>query len=118
DPEKVGLLPLSVGDNALMADPAPVVARATRGAGDVTVVASVSVVANDGLVGPSSEASAAHLAFAAWLVGDAAVVAFDERHHLTRSKALFMKALTEGPGAKVALLCVLLLIPLSLLGLS
>lgn len=129
DPEKAGLLALSIGDNPLIADPAPVLARATVEAGDLTVVASVSVVANDGLVPADPErqsgASSAHLAFASWLLlggggnvdGDLVVV-FDERHHLTRSKAVFMKALTEGPGAKVALACLLLLIPLSLLGLS
>ena len=108
--DKGGLVPLLVVPDATEgADVVAVVA--SKGEGDVVVVASASTFSNDGL---GLEHSAA---FALWLVGSRRVV-FDERHHKSRGRTVVARALLQGPGPLTAALCLALLVPLSLLSLA
>ncbi len=87
-----------------------VVAAVSSGAGAFVVLGSTSVLSNDGLT------EADNALFIASLMRRHIVV--DERHHLTRGAAAVQKAAQKGPGPVTALVCLLLLIPLTLLGFS
>jgi hypothetical protein len=82
------------------------------GRGDVVVLGSVSSLANDGL------AEADNLAVLRFLLGDRSRIVVDERHHLTRGAAAVARAVVQGPGPITALLCALLLVPLTMLSLA
>ncbi len=104
--DKGGLMPLLVSGDAK--NPEVVAVVVAVGKGDVVVVGSGTVFANDGL---AAEQSAA---FLLWLVGERKVVV-DERHHRTRGRAVIGRAALEGPGPLTAAAMLLLLLPLSLL---
>lgn len=88
----------------------PVVVSVGVGRGEIVVVGSMSVFANDGL----GRADNARL-LERLLAGRARLVV-DERHHRTRLGAVVGKARLQGPGPLTALVCALLLLPLTLLG--
>mgnify|MGYP001609786145 FL=1 len=91
-----------------------VVIKRQLGAGLVTVVGSATVLTNDGL----ATADNAVFALDEQRRAPAAVVVFDERHHHLRHQGAWAAALTRGLGPLTALLALLLLVPLSLLGLA
>lgn len=86
-----------------------VVTRERIGEGTVTVVGSATVVSNDGL------AEAENAAFFLGLLVAGASVVFDEAHHTFRSTSVLDEAFS-GPGATVAAIALLLLVPAVLLG--
>jgi hypothetical protein len=88
----------------------PVVVSVGVGAGEVVVVGSMSLFANDGL----TRADNARLLER--LLGERPRVVVDERHHRTRLGAVVGKARLQGPGPLTAAVCALLLLPLALLG--
>lgn len=97
------------------------VLRQRRGLGELTVVGSPSVLANDGL----GEADNARFLLslvpavggvdAVGLVGPAGLVVIDESHHRIRGAEALDEALA-GTGPRVALLALLLLVPAVLFG--
>ena len=104
--DSASALPLLVSGDAAAPDVVAVVF--VVGKGDVVVVGSGTVFANDGL----TEEHAA--GFLRWLVGGRHVVV-DERHHRTRGSAVIGRAALQGPGPLTGFVALLLLIPLSLL---
>jgi|GEM_PF-1397123 len=104
--DAVGVLPLTTSEGAVGA------VVVSLGRGDVVVFGSVSSLANDGL------AEADNLAVLRFLLGARSRVVVDERHHLTRGAAAVARAVVQGPGPITALLCALLLVPLTMLALS
>lgn len=104
--DKGGIVPLLV--SGAVSDPVATAVVVAVGRGDVVVVGSGTVFANDGL---AEEQSAA---FLLWLVGERKVVV-DERHHRTRGRAVIGRAALEGPGPLTAFAVLLSLLPLSLL---
>jgi hypothetical protein len=110
DDEAAGVLPLSpVDDQAGGGVPGAVVAVGT---GELVVLGSASVLANDGL----AEADNARLLW--WLTRGRARVVVDERHHLSRGAAAWQRASLQGPGPVTAIVCLLLLVPLAMLSLA
>lgn len=84
-----------------------------HGAGDVVVVGSATVLANDGL------AERGNAAFGlGTLAPPGAVVEVDERHHGSRASADWWAAAGRGLGPVTALVALALLVPLSLLSLA
>lgn len=106
--EAIGVLPLSTTLDKIGVGGAIV----GVGRGDAVVLGSVSSVANDGL------AEADNLAVLRFLLGSRHRVVVDERHHVTRGAAAIARAVLQGPGPLTALLCALLLAPLTMLSLS
>ena len=82
------------------------------GAGELVVLGSSSIIANDGLI----EADNAGLLW--WVARGRARVVVDERHHLSRGAAAWQRASMEGPGPVTALVCLALLVPLTILSLA
>lgn len=108
--EAAGVLPLSApGDQSGEGVPGAVVAVGT---GELIVLGSASVLANDGL----SEADNARLLW--WLTRGRARIIVDERHHLSRGAAAWQRASLQGPGPVTAIVCLLLLVPLAMLSLA
>lgn len=107
DDEARGVLPIAPGGNE-----APFGAVVAVGAGELVVLGSSSVLANDGL----TEADNARLLW--WLARGRARVVVDERHHLSRGAAAWQRASLQGPGPVTALVCLLLLVPLAILSLA
>lgn len=105
--EAAGVLPLAPAGNE-----APSGAVVAVGAGELVVLGSSSVLANDGL----TEADNARLLW--WLARGRARVIVDERHHLSRGAAAWQRASLQGPGPLTALVCLLLLVPLAILSLA
>lgn len=110
DDEAAGVLPLSSADDETVTGVAGAVVGV--GAGELIVLGSSSVLANDGL----GEADNAGLLW--WLVRGRARVVVDERHHLSRGAAAWQRASLQGPGPMTALACLLLLVPLAILSLA
>ncbi len=87
-----------------------------RGAGDIVVFGSTSSLSNDGLAEADNAAAAFALLAPAGAAGTRIIV--DERHHQTRGTLAIQAASAKGAGPMTALLCALLMIPLTLLSLA
>jgi hypothetical protein len=107
DDEAVGVLPMSAAESDI-----PTGAVVAAGAGELIVLGSASVLANDGL----AEADNARLLW--WLARGRSRVIVDERHHLSRGAAAWQRASLQGPGPMTALVCLVLLVPLTILSLA
>lgn len=108
DEEARGVLPLAL--DATDNDEGSLLGAVVRvGAGELVVLGTATPIANDGL----TERGNAELAW--WLVRGRSRIVVDERHHLSRGAAVWQQARMQGPGPLSGLVCVVLLIPLSLL---
>ncbi len=108
DEEAIGVLPLAL--EATDVDEGSILGAVVgTGPGELIVLGSATPLANDGL----TEGDNAALVW--WLARGRSRVVVDERHHLTRGAAVWQRASLQGAGPLTALLCVLLVIPLSLL---
>lgn len=91
----------------------PVVVQGVLGAGELVVVGSTTVWANDGLAERGNAALAVQT-----LARAGGVVVVDERHHGSRAATELIAAAERGYGPWTAVFALSLLVPLSLLGLA
>ena len=103
--DRAGLLPWSIADDSDRV----VVASAVIGGGELVVLGSMSLLANDGLQRDDNAALLRRLR------EGRDVVVIDERHHHSRLDAVVARARLQGPGPVTAAVCLALLLVLSLL---
>ncbi len=108
--DEVPFTPLASTEPDDESDPVAVLVARAWGEGQIFLLASASVLANDGI------GRAGNAAWLLRLVGDRPVT-IDEAHHQLRRAEVLRKAFGR-PGPQAGLLALLLLIPLSLLSLA